>query len=747
MKQLLQSVSSGQAFVADVPTPKPGRGEVLVRVHASLISAGTEKTAVDFAEKNIIQKAMSRPDLVRQVVDKAKREGVLSTLDTVRNKLDTDLALGYSNAGTVLAVGDGVGDIKPGDRVACAGAGYASHAEIARVPRNLVALIPDGTNPVTFDEASFTTVASIGMQGLRLAEPQLGETVAVIGLGLIGLLVVQMTKAAGCTVIGMDVNPERCRFAERLGCDATAQSPDQMKQLVIARSAARGADAIIITAATSSNGPVELAGELARPRGRVVVVGAVGLGLPRKPYYEKELVFRISCSYGPGRYDPEYEEKGHDYPIGFARWTENRNMEAVLRLIADGKLDVKSLITHRFPIDDATRGYDLISGKTGEPFLGVIIQYPNEPSLARRISLKEQATTAAAPDKVAVGMIGAGNFATGVLLPAMKKVPGVELVGLCTSTGATAHGVGSRLGFRYCTTDRDEILRDGAVNTVVIATRHTAHARQIAAAIESGKNVFCEKPLCVNEAELADLIRAYNNVGCRTLPQRGGCAETAPRLMVGFNRRFASMAIELGKFVRGLGEPIMVNYRVNAGFIPPEHWTQDPEQGAGRIIGEVCHFVDFCAFLTEKHVTSVQAANLPNGGQYRDDNLAASLQFEDGSVATITYVANGDKSLPKERVEVFGGGAAAILDDFRTLSLVKSGRSKTSSSKLRQDKGHLGEWQAFASALKSGGPAPISFESIVNTTLTTFKIIEASATRTTQAVDTQSFIALSQTKT
>jgi predicted dehydrogenase len=731
MKQLLQSVSGGQAFVADVPAPKAGRGEVLVRVHASLISAGTEKTAVDFAEKNIFQKAMSRPDLVRQVVDKAKREGVLSTLDTVRNRLDTDLALGYSNAGTVLAVGDGVGDIKPGDRVACAGAGYASHAEIVRVPRNLVALIPEGSNQVTFDEASFTTVAAIGMQGLRLAEPQLGETVAVIGLGLIGLLVVQMTKAAGCTVVGMDVNPERCRLAEQLGCDASAQSPDQMKQLVTSRSAARGADAIIITAATSSNGPVELAGELARPRGRVVVVGAVGLGLPRKPYYDKELVFRISCSYGPGRYDPEYEEKGHDYPIGFARWTENRNMEAVLRLVADGKLDVKSLITHHFSIEDATQGYDLISGKTGEPFLGVIIQYPNDPSLARRVSLKEQATAAAASDKVAVGMIGAGNFATGVLLPAMKKVPGIELVGICTSTGATAHGVGSRLGFRYCTTDRDEVLHDASINTIVIATRHAAHARQISAAIENGKNVFCEKPLCVNEAELAELARAFKNA----------TTEAGPKLMVGFNRRFSPMALELGKFVRKLGEPIVVNYRINAGFIPPEHWTQDPEQGAGRIIGEVCHFVDFCSYLTGKLVTHAQAATLPNGGQYRDDNFTATLQFEDGSIATITYVANSDKSLAKERVEVFGGGAAAILDDFRSLSLVKAGRTKTSTSKLRQDKGHLGEWQAFASALKSGGPAPISFESIVNTTLTTFKIIEASATRTTQVVDTQAFIA------
>ncbi len=731
MKQLLQSVSSGQAFVAEVPTPKPGSGEVLVRVHASLISAGTEKTAVDFAEKNILQKAMARPDLVRQVVDKAKREGVLSTYDTVRNRLDTDLALGYSNAGIVIAIGSAIGDMKPGDRVACAGAGYASHAEVARVPRNLVALIPEGRHEVTFEEAAFTTVASIGMQGLRLAEPQLGETVAVIGLGLIGLLVVQMAKAAGCAVVGMDVNAERCRLAERLGCDGTAQSADEMKQLVIGRSFARGADAVIITAATASSGPVELAGELARSRGRVVVVGAVGLQLPRKPYYDKELVFRISCSYGPGRYDPEYEEKGHDYPIGFARWTENRNMEAVLQLIADGKLDVASLITHRFPIEDGTRGYELISGKTGEPFLGVVLQYPKEPGLSRRIELKPDAKAHGTADKITVGMIGAGNFATGVLLPAMKKVPGIELTAICTSTGATARGVGSRLGFRYCTTDREELLRDSSINTVVIATRHAAHAAQVISALGAHKNVFCEKPLCVNESELAEVVCAYANA----------TAAGNLNLMVGFNRRFSPMAVELEKFVRRMGEPIMVNYRVNAGFIPPEHWTQDPEQGAGRIIGEVCHFVDFCAFLTGNVVTSVQATTLPNAGHYRDDNLSATLGFDDGSIANITYVANGDKSLAKERVEVFGGGAAAVLDDFRELSLIKGGRTKTSRSKLRQDKGHLGEWQAFASALKKGEAAPISFESIVNTTLTTFKIIEASSIGKRVAVESAGFVA------
>jgi predicted dehydrogenase/threonine dehydrogenase-like Zn-dependent dehydrogenase len=718
MKQLLKNVSNGETIVADVPAPKAGHGEVLVRVHASLISAGTEKTAIDFAESNLIQKAMSRPDLVRQAMDKARREGVLSTLDTVRNRLDSDLALGYSNAGTVIAVGNNITEFKVGDRVACAGAGYASHAEIVRVPRNLVALIPQGPRELSFEEAAFTTVGAIAVQGFRLAEPQLGETIVVIGLGLIGLVLVQIVKAAGCDVIGMDVNAERCRLAEELGCRATAQTQEQLQSLVVASTGAHGADSVIITAATKSSGPVALAGEIARPRGHVVVVGAVGLELPRKPYYDKELVFRVSCSYGPGRYDPEYEEKGHDYPIGFARWTENRNMQSVLRLIADGQLNVQRLITHRFPIEHASKGYELISGKTGEPFLGVVIEYPSEPDTARRIDLVPS-RAAVRPDRISAGVIGAGAFATGVLLPAMKKVPSINLVGICTGSGATARGVGSRLGFRYCTTEQNELLQDPAINTIVIATRHHMHARQVEAALQAGKHVFCEKPLCINTEELAQLMRVY-----AAIPD-----DHRPLLMVGFNRRFSPLGIEMEKNIRHMQEPVMINYRVNAGFIPPSHWTQDPEQGAGRVIGEVCHFVDFCTFLAGSLVSSVYAFALPNGGHYRDDNLSLTLSYENGSVANITYVANGDKAFPKERVEVFGGGAVLVLDDYRSLDIVKSGRKSVTRSRLRQDKGHLGEWQAFAEALEDGRPSPISFTRIVNTTLVTFKALESCASQ------------------
>jgi predicted dehydrogenase/threonine dehydrogenase-like Zn-dependent dehydrogenase len=732
MKQLLKSVSDGKAFVADVPAPTPRRGEVVVRVAASVISAGTEKRAVEFASKNVVQKALSRPDLVSQVVDKAKREGIVSTWNVVRNRLNTDLALGYSCAGTVIAVGEGVSDIVPGQQVACAGGGYASHAEIVRVPRNLVSPIPKGGAEIAIEDAAFTTIASIALQGFRLAEPQVGETVAVLGLGLIGLLLVQIAKAAGCVVIGMDPNPDRCSLARTLGCDVVASSAEQMRQITAANTDSHGADAVVITAATPSSAPVALAGDLARSRGRVIVVGAVGLTLPRQPFYDKELVFRVSCSYGPGRYDPRYEEGGQDYPIGFARWTENRNMQAVLQLMSAGKLRVQPLITHRFPIDEAELGYNLISGKTKEPYLGIVISYGDEPDSARRIEhyTFRDRPTAPSERRVALGLLGAGNFATGVLLPAIKKAGGMEFVGVCTASGATAFGVASRLKFRYSTTDPSELIQDETINTIAIATRHHAHAAQVRSALAAGKNVFCEKPLCITESELASLVRQYE-------------ASAHPLLMVGFNRRFAPLAVALKRFMESAREPFVINCRVNAGYIPLSHWVQGPVQGAGRIIGEVCHFVDFCSFVTGSMVTRVQASSMPNEGRYRDDNVAALLTYQNGSVATITYAANGDKSLAKERIEVFSGGTAAVLDDFRSLILLRSGRKTVSRSWLRQDKGHEGEWRAFASALRDGGAAPIPFESIVNTTLATFRIAKACKSQVTEIVDTESFIAAS----
>ena len=715
--------------MVDVPAPCAGKNQILVRVAASAISAGTERSVVEFAEKSLIQKAMARPDLLKQVMAKGRREGWVSAIEAARQKLDSELVLGYSNAGVVLDLGEDVSDFRVGDRVACAGGGFATHSEIVRIPRTLAAVVPSGPGlrDVPFEEAAFATVAAIGLHGIRLAELQLGETVAVIGLGLIGQIVVQLIQANGCAVIGMDPSGERCALAERMGCTATARSHEEMEALAARASNGRGVDSVLIAAATESSGPVSLAAEIARDRAKIVAVGAVGLSLPRKPYYMKELDFRVSRSYGPGRYDVAYEEKGRDYPVGYVRWTEGRNLAAILHLLASGRLDFGPLITHRFTIDEADKGYELISGKSGEPYLGVVITYPREATVARRIDLPAPASSVAGSGSVRVGMIGAGNFATGALLPAMKAAGGIEFVGICAAGGSSARSAGLRHGFRYCASDEAELLRDDSIDAVAICTRHSAHARQVVAAIEAGKHVFCEKPLALSEEQLASIVRAYE----KQLP--------TPLLLVGYNRRFAPLAQRLKAFVGGVVEPLAMHYRVNAGFIPLDHWTQDPEQG-GRILGEVCHFVDFLSFLCGHPVVSVSASMLPNSGRYSNDNLAATLRFADGSIGTIVYTANGDRSFSKERVEVFAQGRVAVLEDFRRLETIRDGKRTTATSRLRIDKGHRGEWSAFVEAIRKGGPSPISFPEIVNGALATLALARAGSDGLAAQVDTEGFI-------
>jgi len=730
MRQLLQNINTGKAMVVDVPAPRPCPNEVLVRVGASLVSAGTERMVVEFAEKNILQKAAARPDLARQVLNKASREGILSTISSVRSRLDTDMALGYSNAGEVLEVAPGVSEFKVGDRVACAGGGYAVHAEVVRVPRNLVAKIPPPTSArseIDFDEAAFTTVGAVGLQGLRLANPQLGETVAVVGLGLIGLVVVQLARAAGCIVIGMDIDERRCRLAEQLGCTASANEAEQMQSVVSAVTNGKGADAVLITASTKSNEPINLAGGIARDRGRVVAVGAVGLEIPRKAFYEKELSVYVSRSYGPGRYDPEYEQFGHDYPVGYVRWTENRNMQAFLQLLAEGRINVRELITHRYPIEQASQAYDLMSAESGESFIGIVITYPHAPSDSRHVDLRpEPAVGTALVAKVTVGMLGAGNFASGVLLPVLKKIPNLELVGIATASGVSARAAGTRYGFGYCSSDYQEVVRDPKINTIVITTRHHLHVQQVIAALEAGKHVFCEKPLCVSEEELRQIASVY---------QSARVSAAKPLLMVGYNRRFAPLAVQMRDFFQSTQEPVMMHYRINAGFLPSTHWTQMAEEGAGRIIGEVCHFIDFMVWLSGRKVTSVYATVLPNGGKYSDDNLAATLELADGAVGTITYVANGDKSFPKERIEVFGNGAVATLDDFRVLTTVHAGRTRTYRSRLGQDKGHSREWTEFVNAICSGSPSPIEFGELENVSRACFRMLDSLRDRERHAIE------------
>ena len=729
MKQILQQPRTGEISVSDVPAPQLVPGCVLVRIAASLVSVGTERASSEFASKNLLQKAKARPDLVREVVGKVRRDGLFSAMQAVRSRLDQPLALGYSSAGRVVGIGEGVTDIRVGDRVACAGTGYAVHAEVACVPRLLVAKLPE-PSPVTLDEAAFATLGSVALHGIRTADVKLGDTVAVIGLGLLGQLTVQILKAGGCRVLGMDIAPNRAELASRLGADATTALASEFRDLCYARSRGAGVDAVLITAETQSSDPVNLAAEIARDRGIVVAVGMVGMDIERRLYYEKELDFRISRSYGPGRYDAAYEQKGHDYPIGYVRWTETRNMEEFLKLLTDGKLDVKSLITHRFPIDRAQGAYDLITGRTGEQFLGVLITYPEQPDQSQILELAEKGRGSRTIKPVAIGLLGAGSFAVSTLLPAIKQVSGVEFVGVCNATGVRGRHAAEKFGFQYCTTDEMEILNDVRISTVLIATRHHLHARQAVAALNAGKHVFCEKPLCLSEEELADVVRSYTRA---TTTQR-------PFFMVGFNRRFAPMALRMKAFLSEVKEPLAMHYRVNAGYLPPDHWVHDPEQGGGRILGEVCHFVDFLMFLASSSPVEVQASSLANPGQYSGDNVVVSLRFANGSQGTIGYLANGDKSFSKERVEVFGGGAVAVLEDFRRLELVRRGKKQTMRARWRQDKGHRGECEALANAIRTGQAVPIPFDQIVGATLATLRIQDSLALGRSMSVDVAAFV-------
>ena len=724
MKQVLQSARTGAIEVAEVPAPRALPGCVLVRIAASLVSAGTERASSDFAAKGLLQKARSRPDLVREVMNKVRRDGVLSAMSAVRSRLDQPAALGYSSAGTVVEVGEGITDLRAGDRVACAGAGFAVHAEFACVPRLLVARIP--SPEVEFESAAFTTIGAVAIHGVRTAEAKLGDVVAVIGMGLLGQLAAQILNAAGCRVIGIDPAQERAELAANLGALAVTASEAEFRDLCMRHSGGNGADAVLIAAETASSGPVNLAAEVARDRGIVVAVGTVGMELQRKPYYEKELDFRVSRSYGPGRYDVAYEQKGRDYPIGYVRWSETRNMEAFLQLLADGKVDVRPLITHSFAIENAGAAYEVITGKTREAHLGVVITYPEKaPLLAkdarngapafvpgaslRRLELISRPAESAPSGHVRVGLLGAGNFAQGVLIPAIKAA-GAETVGLCASSGARARSSADKFGFAFCTTDEEELYSDASINTIAIATRHHLHAGQVVRGLESGKHVFCEKPLCLNEEELERIERAY---------ARGGDL----RLMVGFNRRFAAMARRMKEFLAEAGGPLAMHYRVNAGALPKGHWIEDAEQGGGRIVGEVCHFVDFLSFLcgAAPVMVSARSVNAAGGGQ----DVIASLEFADGSQGTISYVCSGDRAFSKERVEVFGSGSVAVLDDFRRLELVRRGRKSLLRSWLKQDKGHAAEWKAFCESVETGRPAPISFEEIAATTRATIRIVES----------------------
>jgi predicted dehydrogenase/threonine dehydrogenase-like Zn-dependent dehydrogenase len=717
MKQVLQDARTGEISVEEVPAPQLLPGCVLVRIAASVVSAGTERASAEFARKGLLQKAKSRPDLVREVIAKVQRDGIFSAIQAVRSRLDQPQSPGYSSAGTILEIGEGVTDLQPGERVACAGAGIAVHAEVACVPRLLVARIPsrDLRDEVSFDEAAFATLGAVALHGVRTAEVKLGETVAVVGLGLLGQLTVQLLKTAGCRVFGMDIAPDRADLGRQIGADAVATSATDFRDLCTQSTGGAGVDSILITAETSSSDPVNLAGAIARDRAVVVAVGTVGIDLERKSYYEKELDFRISRSYGPGRYDAAYEQKGRDYPIGYVRWTETRNMETFLRFVSERKINVLPLITHRFPVERANSAYDLITGNTSERFLGVVLQYPGAGGPVRKLELvRNPVSSAVGPaSTVSVGLLGAGVFAGSTLIPAMKDSSATALVSVCAATGSHAQHAAKKFGFRSCTTDQSQVIRDPSINTIVIATRHNLHARQVLTALGAGKNVFCEKPLCLSENELRSIIQRYLTQSVR------------PALMAGFNRRFAPMTQKLKSFLNAISEPLALHYRINAGCLPPDHWVNDREQGGGRILGEVCHFVDLLAHLAASPIVEVEARALADSGRYSGDNVLASLKFANGSEGRISYLANGDRSFSKERLEVFGGGVSAVLEDFRRLEMVRNGRKETIRSRWHQDKGHRAEWEAFVDYVRGSAKAPITFEEIVSTTVATIRVDES----------------------
>ena len=710
MKQVLQDMASGATTVAEAPAPRCSAGHVLVRSTVSLISAGTERMLVGFGKAGYLEKARQQPEKVRMVLEKVRTDGLLTTVEAVQSKLSQPLPLGYCNVGEVIEVGSGVHDITPGDRVVSNG----PHADIVKVPRNLCALIPKAVGD---ESAAFVVVASIGLQGIRLAQPTLGEAFVVTGVGLIGLLTVQLLRAHGCRVLAVDFDETKLELARRFGAETCNPGVGEDPVAAgVAFSRGVGVDGVIITASTRSSDPVTQAARMCRKRGRIVLVGVTGLELNRADFYEKELTFQVSCSYGPGRYDAQYEQGGHDYPVGFVRWTERRNFEAVLDMIASGAVDVAPLVTHRFAFEDAPKAYQtLTEDKAG---LGMLLQYgsPVEQRLVRSVELGPQA--AFASDEPVLGFIGAGNYASRMLIPAFQA-SGARFRTIVTAGGINGVIHGSRAGFSLASTDIDEMLQDAAVKAVAIVTQHDSHASFVARALAAGKHVFVEKPLAIDAEGLRQVKTAYDEAASRGAPRQ---------LMVGFNRRFAPQVRKIKSLLASIREPKSFIMTMNAGAIPSGHWTQDAGVGGGRIIGEACHFIDLMRHLAGSRVVSVQARRMGDSPAVAitEDKASITLGFEDGSFGTILYLANGAASFPKERVEVFAAGRVLQLDNFRKLR----GYGWPGFSRMnlwRQDKGQTGCAAAFLEALKSGRPAiaPEEIFEVADVTLQVAELLRA----------------------
>ena len=692
MKQILQNLRSGGTGVAEVPCPAVARGELLIRTSVTLISAGTERMLVSFGRASLLGKARAQPERVREVLDKIRTDGLVATLGAVFNKLDRPLPLGYCNVGVVLAVGEDVTGFAVGDRVASNG----GHAEVVSVPKHLCARIPEG---VADEAAVFTVIGAIGLEGVRLLEPTLGEAVVVTGLGLVGLITLQLLRANGCRVLGLDYDAGRLRVARSMGAEVADLTQEDVAAAARAFSRGRGVDGVIITASTRSSEPVHDAATMCRKRVRIVLVGVTGLELSRADFYEKELSFRVSCSYGPGRYDPTYEETGVDYPVGFVRWTEQRNFEAVLDMLADGRVTPAPLISHRFSVTEAAAAYDLVA--KGEGALGILFTYaarnvlPDEALQSRTVAL-----AAAHPGPPALGFIGAGNYAGAMLIPAFKAC-GARLRAVTSSGGLSGAHLGRKYGFESTTTDTAAVLADPQVDAVVVVTRHDSHASLVQAALEANKHVFVEKPLALTLDEL-------------TAIEASQARHRDRMVMVGFNRRFAPQVQRIKQLLASVREPAAFVMTVNAGAIPSAHWTQDRAQGGGRIIGEACHFIDLLRFLAGAPIRDHHAAAMRGapGVSETDDKVVITLRFSDGSLGTIAYLANGHKSFPKERLEVFAGGGILQLDNFRRLRAF-GWPGYRGERRWRQDKGQRACAAAFLEALGHGGPSPIPLDELL----------------------------------
>ncbi len=706
MLQILQNLKSGETMLAEVPAPKARSGSLLMVTHTSLVSAGTERMLVDFGKSGWIQKARSQPDKVKAVIDKIKVDGLKPTLQAVQSKLDQPLPMGYCNVGTVIEKGKGVAGsgLNVGDRVVSNG----HHAEFVSVPENLCCRIPEGVSDA---EASFTVVGAIGLQGIRLLKPTLGESVVVTGLGLIGLLCVQMLRANGCRVLGIDFDTSKCELARSFGAEIVdlSKGEDPVSK-ARAWSHGRGVDGVLITASTKSNEPVHQAAEMSRKRGRIVLVGVVGLELSRADFYEKELSFQVSCSYGPGRYDTQYEERGIDYPLPFVRWTEQRNFEAFLDLLAERKMDLKPLITHRFKLRDAIKAYETVRQKEG---IGILLEYPEEnrqvssDQIPRLIPVSSDERDAIASVKVSV--VGAGHFSRQVLIPALAK-SGAHLRSIISSGGVNAADLARKHGFQQAGSDAEEVFEDADTNLVVVTTQHNTHASLVAKALKVNKPVFVEKPLCLCQEDLDAIIEDVK-------------AAEKPFVMVGFNRRFAPLIQEMHALIRTQSQPKSFIYTVNAGFIPADHWTQDAEIGGGRLLGEGCHFVDLLRFLSGAPIVSATVQYVQDPGSACQDTCTIQLGFADGSVGTVHYLANGSKRFPKERLEVFCGGGVLQLDNFRVLQgFGWKGFSRKKSP--GQDKGHQEEMIQLVEALKQGQGSPVPFEEIVEVSQVCIHLVE-----------------------